>query len=63
MTNKKQTKPDTKGSQYNKAIVAVIGAIVTVLAAQGINVDPEITTSVTTLVTALVVYLVPNKEA
>jgi hypothetical protein len=45
---------------HRKFIAAVIGAIVTILATQGVSVDPEIVAAVTTLVTAIVVWLVPN---
>ena len=41
----------------------MIGAIVTILATQGISVDAEIVTAVTTLLTALAVWLVPNDVA
>lgn len=49
-------------NEYNKAITAVIGAIVAILAAAGIDVDPAISTAVVTLITALAVYLVPNAD-
>jgi hypothetical protein len=47
-------------ANHRKLIAAVIGAIVTILATQGVSVDSEIVTVVTTLLTALAVYLVPN---
>jgi hypothetical protein len=47
-------------SEYRKTVAAVIGAIVTILATQGVSVEPEIVIAVTTLITALLVYLVPN---
>lgn len=49
-------------AQYRKAITAVLGAIVTVLATQGIDVDPGLVAAVSTVLTALLVYLVPNGE-
>lgn len=48
---------------YNKAIVAVVGAVVAVLAAAGIDVDPEVSAAVVSLLTAVAVYLVPNQPA
>jgi hypothetical protein len=45
---------------YRKSIVAIIGAVVTVLAINGVDVDPEIVTAVTTLITASLVWWVPN---
>jgi hypothetical protein len=48
-------------SQYRKTVIAVIGAIVTILATQGVSVDQEIVTAVTTLITAALVFIVPNK--
>jgi hypothetical protein len=50
-------------TQYRKAIAAVIGAIVTILATQGISVDAELVAAVTTLLTALAVWLIPNDVA
>jgi len=47
-------------ANHRKLIAAVIGAIVTILATQGVSVDPEIVAAVTTLLTAAAVYLVPN---
>ena len=49
--------------QYRKLIVAVIGAVVTILAVAGIDADAEIVAAVTTLLTAASVYLVPNTTA
>ena len=48
-------------THYRKALVALIGVIVTVLAVYGVEVDPEIVASVTTLATALLVFFVPNE--
>ena len=47
--------------QYRKAITAVIGAIVAVLAVANIDVDEETVAAVTTLATALLVYVIPNE--
>ena len=46
---------------YNKAIIAVVGAIVAVLAVAGVNVDPEISAGIIGLLTAALVYFVGNK--
>ena len=46
---------------YNKAIVAVVGAAVAVLATQGIDVDPAISGAVITIITGAFVVRVPNK--
>lgn len=48
-------------SKYRKAIVAVVGAAVSILSAAGVEVTAEISQSVNALVTALLVYLVPNE--
>ena len=51
---------------YNKAIVAFLGAAVTLAAAFGVSVDwatPELISGVGGLITAVLVYLVPNKTA
>jgi hypothetical protein len=48
-------------SQYRKTLVAVIGAVVTILAINGVDVDPELVTSITTLLTAFLVWRVPNE--
>ena len=47
-------------NKYKKAVVAVVGAVVTVLAVAGIDVEPAVVTAVTTLLTSLLVYFVPN---
>ena len=47
-------------SEYRKTVAAVIGAIVTILATQGVSVNQEIVVAVTTLITVALVYLVPN---
>ena len=47
-------------NRYKKAIVAVVGAVVAILAVAGINVEPEVSTAVITLITSLLVYAVPN---
>jgi len=46
---------------YRKAVVAIIGVIVTVLGIYEVDIDPEIVASVTTLATALLVFFVPNE--
>lgn len=48
---------------YRKAVLAVVGAVVAVLATQGIDVDEGTSTAIVTLVTALLVYFVPNEPA
>lgn len=48
--------------RYTKSIVAVIGAIVTLLAIWGIDLDPELVAAVTTLATAVAVWFVPNAD-
>lgn len=47
--------------KYRKAATATVGAVVAILAAAGIDVDPEVSAAVVTLLTALAVYLVPNE--
>ena len=47
-------------ASYRKTIVAVIGAVVTILAINGVETDPELVTAITTLATAAVVWFVPN---
>lgn len=47
--------------RYNKAIVAVAGAVVAVAAALGTDIDPVLVNSVVGAATALIVWLVPNK--
>jgi hypothetical protein len=49
-------------SQYKKSAIAIIGAVVTVLAIAGIELDPEIVAAVTTLITASLVWWVPNDQ-
>lgn len=48
---------------YNKAVVAFIGFLASVLPLVGIDVlnDPTLQTAITSLLTTLLVYLVPNK--
>lgn len=53
----------SKMSQYRKFVAAVIGAIVTLLATQGVSVDAEIVTAVTTLLTAVAVLVIPNRSS
>lgn len=48
-------------NQYRKTAVAVIGAVVTILAINGVNLDPALVTAITTLVTAALVFAVPNE--
>lgn len=51
---------------YNKAIVAVLGAIVATASAFGFNFEfltPEMQASLASFITAILVYFVPNKEA
>lgn len=51
---------------FDKAIVAFLGAALTLAAAFGVNVDwatPELISGVGGLITAVLVYLVPNKAA
>lgn len=47
--------------EYRKAVVAVVGAIVAILAVAGIDVDPEVSAAVVSLATALLVYVTPNE--
>lgn len=52
-------------SQYNKAIVAIIGGIVVLLGAFGINpvwLDEGVQQSIAAILTPILVYLIPNKE-
>jgi uncharacterized membrane protein len=52
----------TRTDSPNKAIVAaVIGALVTVLAALGVEVEPELAAAIVTIVATLAVYIVPNR--
>ena len=48
-------------AQYRKSAVAIIGAVVSILAINGVDLDPELVAAVTTLVTAGLVWLVPNE--
>jgi hypothetical protein len=48
-------------SPYNKTVVAVVGALVVLLNAAGVEVAEDISESVIALVTAALVYLVPNE--
>jgi len=53
-------------STYNKAIVAFLGGVVTLVAAFGIDVSwasPELISGVGSFLTAVLVWLVPNKPA
>lgn len=53
-------------TNYSKAIVAVLGAIVAVLAAFGITLPwftPEVQSGITAAITAILVYLIPNKPS
>jgi uncharacterized membrane protein len=48
--------------RYRKALVAVVGAVVAILAAAGVD-DPQVedtAQAVVTFLTALLVYVVPN---
>lgn len=47
--------------KYRKAVVAVVGAAVAVLAVVGVDVSEALSTSVVGVVTGLLVYLVPNE--
>jgi len=54
------------GSSYNKAIVAILGGVVTFVAAFGIDVSwatPELISGAGSFLTAVLVWLVPNKPA
>ena len=46
-----------------KAIVAVVGAAVAILAVAEVHVDETTATAVVTLLTAVAVYFVPNSGA
>jgi hypothetical protein len=51
---------------YNKAIIAVIGAIVAVLAAFGVALPwftPEVQSGISAAITAILVYAIPNKPS
>lgn len=47
-------------SRYNKAIVAVVGAVVAILHTAGVEVAEDVSASIISLVTALLVFVVPN---
>ena len=47
---------------YRKAVVAIIGVLVTVLGIYGVELNPELVAAVTTLATALLVFFVPNSQ-
>lgn len=49
-------------TQYRKSLVAIIGAVVSILAINGVDLDPELVAAITTLLTASLVWLVPNKD-
>ncbi|MFK8015088.1 MAG: hypothetical protein AB8G17_06575 [Gammaproteobacteria bacterium] len=53
--------------KYNKAIVAVLGGLVTLFApaipAIAEAATPEVIQSLSTLITAVMVYAIPNNEA
>ena len=52
---------DPEGAgQYTKAIAAVVGALVTIAATAGIDIDPTITAAVITILTAGAVFFFPN---
>jgi len=49
----------------NKAVVALLGSIVTLVSMFGVNVDwasPELIGAIGSIITAGLVYLVPNKK-
>jgi uncharacterized membrane protein len=47
----------------NKAVVtAVVGAVVTILAALGVEVEPEVAAAMVTLIATVLVYVVPNSR-
>lgn len=50
-------------TEYRKSAVAIIGAIITILAVWGVEVDPQLVAAITTLVTAGLVWLIPNDAA
>jgi hypothetical protein len=49
-------------TQYRKSAVALIGAVVTILALNGVNVEPDLVAAITTLITAALVWVVPNEQ-
>lgn len=63
LLNRATTKERSMLSQYRKTVVAVIGAVVTILAIYGVNLDPELVAAVSTLATAGMVLLVRNEGA
>jgi hypothetical protein len=54
--------PPGKLAEARKFIVALIGAVVTILALNGIEVDQDLIAAITTLVTAGLVWVVPNER-
>ena len=53
-------------TSVNKAVVALLGGIVTALGAFGVNFDwlpPDWQVTATALITAVLVYMIPNKQA
>lgn len=49
-------------SKYAKSATAVIGAVVTILAINGIDLDPALVAAITTIVTSALVWYVPNGD-
>lgn len=49
-------------ARYRKATTALIGAVVSILAVNGIDLDPELVAAITTLITAALVFAVPNED-
>ena len=47
--------------KYNKAIAAAVAAIASILATQGIDLEPDFEAAVVTVVTTFAVWLIPNK--
>jgi hypothetical protein len=52
-----------KIAKYAKALVAVLGAVATILSVHGFPADGHIVAEAASLITALLVYLVPNAAA
>lgn len=48
-------------SEYNKALVAIGGAIIAIAGVFGTTIDPGVVTSVVTAITAVLVLAVPNR--
>jgi len=48
-------------SEYKKTIVAVIGAVISILAIYGVDIDPELSVAVTTILTAVAVWWFKNE--